>query len=107
MTGTDTERGEPGVPASSEGAPSAPAAKPPRAGRTAEARGVGLAPVRAAPADAGRISMLVRRPAVDEREIVVAATLDPDVGVVGDTWRDRPSTKTDDGSPDVRAQVTL
>ena len=45
--------------------------------------------VRAAPTDAGRVSMLVRRPAVDEREIVESATLDPEVGVVGDTWRDR------------------
>jgi hypothetical protein len=26
---------------------------------------------------------------------------------VGDTWSERPSTKTDDGSPDIRAQVTL
>jgi MOSC domain-containing protein YiiM len=76
-------------------------------GTTAESLEAGLAGVRAAPADAGPISMLVRRPAVDEREIVETATLDPEIGVVGDTWADRPSSKTDDGSPDIRAQVTL
>jgi MOSC domain-containing protein YiiM len=75
--------------------------------RTAESFEAGLAEVRAAPKDDGRVAMLVRRPAVDEREIVQAATLDPEVGVVGDTWAERPSTKTDDGSPDIRAQVTL
>ena len=74
---------------------------------TIESLQEGLAVVRAAPTDTGRVSMLVRRPAVDEREIVESATLDPEVGVVGDTWRDRSSTKTTDGSPHPGMQVTL
>jgi hypothetical protein len=30
--------------------------------------------------------MIVRRPSVDEREVVPEAVLDPDSGLVGDGW---------------------
>ncbi len=42
--------------------------------------------VRAAPVDDGRLELIVRRPAHDEREIVDEARLDPDLGLVGDLW---------------------
>ena len=53
-----------------------------------------LPDVQAAPADAGRVELIVRRPAVDEREILEEARLDRDSGLVGDRWatRDRATT---------------
>ena len=53
-----------------------------------------LADVQAAPADAGHVELIVRRPAVDEREILDQALLDRDEGLVGDRWaaRDRATT---------------
>lgn len=48
-----------------------------------------LADVQAAPADAGTVALIVRRPAVDEREVVDAAQLDTVLGLVGDRWAAR------------------
>jgi hypothetical protein len=63
--------------------------------------------VRAAPADGGRIEMIVRRPALDARETVPEAQLDPALGLVGDGWLARGSRSTPDGSADPDAQLTL
>lgn len=63
--------------------------------------------IRDAPADRGTVELIARRPAVDEREVLVEAELDAQEGLVGDTWRVRGSTRTADGSPNVEAQVTL
>ena len=49
----------------------------------------GLGHVRAAPSDEGILELIVRRPAVDEREVVEQAELDVDDGLVGDNWRAR------------------
>jgi hypothetical protein len=62
---------------------------------------------RGAPGDAGTIELIVRRPTVDEREVVAEATIDAVEGVVGDNWRARGSSSTDDGSANVLAQITL
>jgi MOSC domain-containing protein YiiM len=51
----------------------------------------GLDQVRAAPADDGRVELIARRPAVDERELLDEAVLTPDQGLVGDSWRERGS----------------
>ena len=67
----------------------------------------GLAEIRRSPADDGILRLIVRRPAVDERELVEAARLDTDQGLVGDSWRARGSKRTADGSADPEAQVTL
>lgn len=58
----------------------------------------GLPHVQASPSDGGRLELLVRRPRTDEREILDAAVLDLENGLVGDKWRD-----TADG-PDPAAQ---
>lgn len=63
--------------------------------------------IRAAPADDGRIEMIVRRPAVDAREVVSEAVLDPVRGLVGDDWLARGSASMPDGSADPAAQLTL
>lgn len=51
---------------------------------TAEA---GLEIVRAAPRDEGTVELIVRRPAVDEREVVDEAQLALEEGLIGDNWR--------------------
>jgi MOSC domain-containing protein YiiM len=48
-----------------------------------------LADVRAAPREQGTVELIVRRPAIDEREVVDEAELDLEEGLVGDNWRAR------------------
>ena len=67
----------------------------------------GLAEVRRSPRDSGRLDLIVCRPAVDEREILVAATLDLAVGLVGDSWQVRGSRRTKDGSAHPDMQLNL
>lgn len=66
-----------------------------------------LADIRDAPADLGRLELIVRRPAVDEREVVSEARLDPAFGLEGDGWLARGSRSTHDGSANPDAQLTL
>ena len=61
----------------------------------------------ASPKDDGRIDLIVRRPAVDERETVTEATLDTLEGLVGDCWRARGAKSMPDGSANPKAQLTL
>ena len=67
----------------------------------------GLGHVRESPPDRGTVDMIVRRPAVDEREVLAVGTLDADAGLVGDTWRVRGSTRTTDGSAHPGMQLTV
>jgi hypothetical protein len=66
-----------------------------------------LAHIREAPADGGTIELIARRPAEDEREVLLEASLDLHDGLVGDTWRTRGSSRTADGGPNPDAQLTL
>jgi len=67
----------------------------------------GVEDVRAAPRDDGRVELIVRRPAVDDREVVAEGELDLEVGLQGDTWRDRGSSSTPDGTANPVAQITV
>jgi len=67
----------------------------------------GLGIIRQSPQDNGLLKMIVRRPKVDEREIVNKAELDLEVGLIGDTWKTRGSKATSDGSANIHAQITL
>ncbi len=62
---------------------------------------------RAAPADVGTLALVVRRPAVDEREVLDEAQLTVVDGLLGDTWKVRGSRRTPDGSshPDMQLNV--
>jgi hypothetical protein len=62
--------------------------------------------IRDAPSEVGVVELIVRRPAVDEREVVNEARLDVAEGLVGDTWRTRGNRHTPDGSADPQAQLT-
>jgi hypothetical protein len=66
-----------------------------------------LGTVRGSPADGGRVELIVRRPAVDEREVLAEGVLDPVVGLAGDTWTMRGSRRTADGSPHPDMQLTV
>ena len=67
----------------------------------------GLDVVRAAPRDAGVVELIVRRPAVDGREVVDEAELDLDEGLVGDNWLARGrSSGRKPASPDAQVTVT-
>jgi len=67
----------------------------------------GLDHIRQSPFDGGVIELIVARPGVDEREIVAEATLDPEHGLVGDCWRTRGSSSTDDGLANPLKQVNF
>jgi MOSC domain-containing protein YiiM len=49
----------------------------------------GLDEVRGAPRDDGKVELIVRRTAVDERETLAEAHLDTILGMVGDDWQNR------------------
>jgi len=67
----------------------------------------GLDHIRRSPRDGGTLELIVRRPAVDAREVLESAELDPKVGLVGDNWLERGSSSTPDGSANRDAQVTV
>jgi hypothetical protein len=75
--------------------------------RTAAELEVGLERVRRSPRGVGTLDLVVRRPAVDAREILAAGELDLAEGLVGDTWRLRGSKRTDDGSADPDMQLNV
>ena len=54
--------------------------------RTPEELERGLEEIRSSPKDVGTISLIVRRPAENMRELLEEARLDPREGLVGDTW---------------------
>jgi hypothetical protein len=49
----------------------------------------GLEHVRRSPINNGRVKLIVRRPARDEREVLAEASLDQAQGMLGDSWRSR------------------
>ncbi len=73
----------------------------------AAALDTGLERIRKAPAGRGTVDMVVRRPGVDQREVLEVGTLDPEVGLVGDNWSQRPSSRTADNSPHPDMQLNV
>ncbi|MFH0750967.1 MAG: MOSC domain-containing protein [Chloroflexota bacterium] len=67
----------------------------------------GLEAIRGAPADAGTVEMIARRPAQDEREVLEEGLLTVEDGLVGDDWRARGSRSTPDGSAEPDRQLTV
>jgi hypothetical protein len=67
----------------------------------------GIDDVRKSPPDSGTVELIVRRPAVDEREVLTEGTLDARAGLAGDTWPERGSKRTPDGSPHPDMQLTV
>lgn len=67
----------------------------------------GMEYIRQSPRDEGVLKMIVRRPNIDEREIVEECELDLQQGLAGDSWKVRGSSHTSDGSANVNAQLTI
>ncbi len=67
----------------------------------------GLDHIRLSPRDVGTVELIVRRPAVDEREVLTEGQLRVDLGLVGDSWRERGSTRTADGAAHPDMQLNL
>lgn len=74
---------------------------------TMEELEAGLDEIRKAPRDEGVLQLIVRRPRIDEREILEEAELHLQEGLVGDSWIKRPSSKTADGSPHPDMQINV
>lgn len=67
----------------------------------------GLDEILRSPASDGIVELIVRRPAVEEREVLEEGFLDVDEGLVGDCWRARGSSSTEDGLAHPERQLTL
>lgn len=67
----------------------------------------GMDYIRSSPKDNGVLKLIVRRPAVDEREVITEAHLNTTEGLEGDTWKTRGSSHTADGSANINAQITV
>jgi hypothetical protein len=75
--------------------------------RTTTELDAALADVLGSPRDGGSLELIVRRPDHFEREVLAEAALDPEVGLVGDNWLARGSRHSEDGTAEVRRQLTL
>ncbi|HEX7174842.1 MAG TPA: MOSC domain-containing protein [Pyrinomonadaceae bacterium] len=67
----------------------------------------GLSEIRLSPSDEGVLELIVRRPREDAREILEEGELHTEVGLVGDSWSARGSSRTPDGSPHPDTQLNV
>ena len=74
---------------------------------TMEELEAGLDHIRRSPKDDGVLDMIVRRPQIDEREVLDFGELDKAEGLKGDNWRMRGSSLTADGSAHPDTQLNL
>jgi MOSC domain len=63
--------------------------------------------LRAAPYDDGVLELVVARPALLQRAVLEVGQLSTTEGLVGDTWSQRPSKRTADGSPHPDMQLNI
>ena len=67
----------------------------------------GLDEIRQAPKDEGVLRLIVRRPQIEEREVLEEAELHLEDGLIGDSWIRRGSSRTPDGSPHPDMQINV
>lgn len=67
----------------------------------------GLGVLQQSPKDDGVLKLIVRRPQVDQREVLEAGELSLTEGLVGDGWRTRGSSRTTDGTPHPEMQLNI
>jgi MOSC domain-containing protein len=67
----------------------------------------GLDEIKQSPRNDGVLQLIVRRPQIGAREILSEAELDSVLGLVGDSWPQRRSTRTADGSPHPDMQLNV
>lgn len=74
---------------------------------TMEELEAGLDEIRQSPKNEGVLNLIVRRPKTDEREILHEGELDLVDGLVGDSWKTRGSSHTEDGSSHPGMQLNI
>ena len=67
----------------------------------------GLDEIRRSPKDEGILALIVRRPAIEAREVLERGDLDLTHGLVGDTWSRRGSSRSLDGGPHPLMQLNI
>ena len=67
----------------------------------------GLDGIRQSPKDQSVLDLIVSRPEEDKREVMELADLNVEIGLVGDTWQDRPSIRSGDGKAHPDMQITI
>ena len=67
----------------------------------------GLDEIRRSPKDGGVLRLIVRRPKVNAREVLETGTLDLAEGLLGDTWRQRSSSRTGGAGPHPDMQLNI
>lgn len=75
--------------------------------RSFEELEAGLETIRQAPRDVGVLKLIVRRPQDETREVLAEGQLDLTLGLVGDNWKARGSSRTPDGTAHPDQQLTL
>ena len=63
--------------------------------------------LRAAPREIGTLEMVVRRPSAGEREILSEGVLDLEVGLVGDSWLERCTSRAVESGNHLAAQLNV
>jgi hypothetical protein len=66
-----------------------------------------LGDIRAAPKGVGVVDLVVARPAEGEREVLAEGALDISIGLVGDNWGTRSSSRTPDGGAHPEMQLNV
>jgi len=82
-------------------------AEPAATHRTSEELQAFLPQLLCAPRDVVTLELVVRRPGLGEREVLDEGELDLAVGLVGDTWTERGSSRTPDGGPHPQMQLNV
>ena len=74
---------------------------------TMEELEAGLDYISQSPKNVGIVDLIVRRPNMGGREIIPEAELHPDEGLMGDNWKSRGSSRSDNGKAHKETQITL
>jgi hypothetical protein len=72
---------------------------------TREELDAGIGEIEAAPADGGRLELIVARPAPGERTLLATGTLDLREGLMGDRWKPKPSSNGRPQDPGLQLTV--
>lgn len=75
--------------------------------RTPEELEATLDQIRQAPANHGTLELIVRRPAVNEREVLATGQLNLEEGLEGDNWKQRGNPRTPDGRAHPDTQLNI
>lgn len=67
----------------------------------------GLDEIRRSPGDEGVLEMIVIRPQIGRREVLRTGELDTELGLIGDNWKTRGSSRTADGFGHPEMQINI